>query len=53
MDIKVMVKHYKDIFNEDKFVLLWIEHDLKHMGIDKDQVDSYILEAKKILGKAQ
>lgn len=51
MRIETMVKHYKNIFNTSKEILEWLEHDLKHMGMEADQIRQNINEAKKYLEK--
>lgn len=47
-----LVKHYKEVFKNPKDILEWIEHDLKHMGLDEIEIDYKLKEAHEILGKA-
>ncbi len=45
-----MIKHYQQIFKNPKDILSWIEHDLKHMGLERIEIDKQLVEAHKILG---
>lgn len=45
-----MIRHYKQIFKNPKDILEWIEHDLKHMGLEQVEIDTQLTEAHKILG---
>lgn len=52
MDIITMIKHYQQIFKNPKDILDWIEHDLKHMGLEQVEIDNQLIEARRVLGKA-
>lgn len=51
IDIQIMIRHYKQIFKNPKDILEWIEHDLKHMGLEQVEIDGQLIEAHTILGK--
>ena len=42
-----MIKHYQKIFKNPKDILDWISHDLRHMGLSKDEYDKEIEKAMK------
>lgn len=48
--MEIMIRHYKQIFKNPKDILEWIEHDLKHMGLEQVEIDTQLTEAHKILG---
>ena len=52
MDINKMIHHYQKIFKNPKDILDWIEHDLRHMGLDQVEINEQLSEANKILGEA-
>lgn len=45
-----MVEHYQKLFKNPKDALDWIEHDLKHMGLGAEEIETEINKARKYLG---
>lgn len=50
MDIVTMCKHYQTNFKNPKDILDWVEHDLKHMGLEQDKIEYELDKARKYLG---
>lgn len=50
MDIEVICKHYQSIFRNPKDVLDFVEHDLKHMGLEQEAINLYLKKAREFLG---
>lgn len=50
MDMIAMCNHYKEIFKNPKDVLDWVEHDLKHMGLGKEEIEIELKKARQYLG---
>ncbi len=45
-----MIEKYKKQFKNPVEVLDWIEHDLRHLGLDTDNIRIELKKARKILG---